>query len=77
MFTHLRGPILAAVLLLSLSLSGCATCQQHPVWCAVGTAVVVGSIAASVEHQHDQRRAPATICRNGTIGVPFNPACGR
>jgi hypothetical protein len=41
--------ILAFFPVLSLTaLSGCATCQQRPVWCAVGTAVVVGSIAATV-----------------------------
>lgn len=45
-----------AILLLTLCAAGCATCQQHPVWCAVGAAVVVGSIAASVERHHDQHR---------------------
>lgn len=44
-----------AILLLTLCATGCATCQQHPVWCAVGAAVVVGSIAASIEHHRDQR----------------------
>ena len=46
-------------LFLALSLSACATCQQHPVWCAVGTAVVVGSIAAAVaanSSDHDSTR---------------------
>jgi hypothetical protein len=31
-----------------LALGGCATCQNHPVYCAVGTALVVGSVAATV-----------------------------
>lgn len=38
----------------ALSLGGCATLERHPVWTAVGTAIIVGSIAASVQHHHDQ-----------------------
>jgi hypothetical protein len=30
-----------------LSISACATCQQHPVACAIGSAVIVGSL-----HEH-------------------------
>lgn len=53
--------------------AGCATCQQHPVWCAVGTAVIVGSVAAAVEHNHDQQHefacGPNQANRsNGVIG---------
>jgi uncharacterized lipoprotein YajG len=36
---------LAAALAL---LGGCATCQQHPVYCAVGSALIVGSVAATI-----------------------------
>lgn len=50
MFTNLHGPILAAVLLFSIS--GCAICQRHPVYCAVGSAIIVGSIAASIDRDH-------------------------
>lgn len=42
---------------LALLLSGCATCQNHPYVCAAGTAIVVGSIAASVQHHHDQTQS--------------------
>lgn len=59
-----------------LALSGCATLERHPVLTAVGTAIIVGSIAAMVEHQHDQRRPnPIDLCgpnapnrSNGVIG---------
>ena len=43
MFPNLLRPILAAIL--CLSLSGCATLERHPVLTAVGTALIVGSIA--------------------------------
>jgi hypothetical protein len=33
----------------ALLLTGCATCQNHPVFCAVGTAIIVGSVAATIE----------------------------
>lgn len=49
-----RSARISVLIAALISLSGCATCQQHPVWCAVGTVVVVGSIAASVEHHRDQ-----------------------
>lgn len=33
-----------------LALSGCATCQQHPVACGAATAFVAGSVALSMSH---------------------------
>jgi hypothetical protein len=55
-----------------ISISACATCQQHPVACAVGSAVIVGSIAVALEHHHDQQTHDRQIapsvgpeCRNG------------
>ena len=40
-------------------LGGCATCQNHPYVCAVGGAVIVGSVAATVAARegHDNRQA--------------------
>jgi hypothetical protein len=55
MFPNFHRPILAAVL--CLSLSACATLERHPVLTAIGTAIIVGSIAAIAEHHHDQRSA--------------------
>jgi hypothetical protein len=52
------------------ALSGCATCQQHPVWCAVGAAIVVGTAAAVIEHHHDQTHERQIAPNNG-----FNPLC--
>jgi hypothetical protein len=37
-----------------LALAGCATCQRHPVVCGAVVAIAAGSIAASVQHHHDQ-----------------------
>lgn len=48
-------------------LSGCATCQRHPVVCAVGFGLVAGSIAASQNHSSDDRHIP-------TPGVTCIPA---
>jgi hypothetical protein len=44
------------LLCLTLCSTGCATLERHPVWTAVGTAIIVGSIAASVQHHHDQQQ---------------------
>lgn len=43
----MKAHIAFAAVLLALAATGCATCQQHPVACGIGTAVLVGSIAAS------------------------------
>lgn len=51
-------PTLVAALLLALG--GCATCQQHPTACAIGGAIVVGSIAASYGRHDDQNRMGAS-----------------
>jgi hypothetical protein len=39
-------------LLISLSLSACATCETHKIACGVGAGILVTSIALSVNH-HD------------------------
>jgi hypothetical protein len=41
----------ATVLLLALVLSGCATCERHPIACAV----LVGCVVLSVPHIVDHR----------------------
>ena len=49
---------LTALLLAAAALSGCATCREHPVRCAVGV-LVVGAIAAHQLEDHDPiGRAP-------------------
>ena len=52
--------LVATLLTVVLALSGCATgrvlpdaCEQHPLACSIGAAVIVGSVAATVEaNQH-------------------------
>lgn len=68
-----------AVAVLCLSLGGCATLERHPVLTAVGTAIIVGSIAASVQHHHDQQHQVTfnPNCADGVIGSDRNPACAR
>jgi hypothetical protein len=44
----LKSLLLAAVLLVS----GCATCERHPVACTVAGAIVAGSVAATIEQHH-------------------------
>lgn len=64
---------IALILCIALT-GGCATLERHPVWTAVGTAIIVGSIAASVQHHHDQHQID--VCQkmepdgrqNGVIG---------
>ena len=53
-------------------LGGCATCDRHPVACTVATVIVVGSIAASVEHRHDE----LTMSRRPRHGGPDRPGPG-
>ncbi len=49
----------ALVLLALLALPGCATIERHPYATAFVSAVVVGSVAASVQHHHDQQHLEA------------------
>lgn len=45
-------PRILGVLLLCLSLGGCAVCERHPVACAAGVAVVGGAVAYGLTHRH-------------------------
>lgn len=44
-----NGLAILAILSTGLDLSGCATCDRHPVACTVGGAILVGSIATEVQ----------------------------
>lgn len=46
---------------LCLSLSGCATCREHPAVCSVAAAVVVGSVVATLDAH--ERASPPTAQR--------------
>jgi hypothetical protein len=52
-------------------IGGCATMERHPVWTAVGTAVIVGSIAATIEaNRGDHRQAAGPLCApNCAVGA--------
>jgi hypothetical protein len=58
-----------------LALGGCATCNQHPVWCAVGTAIVVGTVVAIAEQHSDQSTYRTVQRRFGYCTNPGNPLC--
>lgn len=49
----------AILLAAALAVSGCATCHEHPVWCAIGGGVIVGSIAATIEANRGDRHQSA------------------
>jgi hypothetical protein len=49
---------LISVLAVALSLSGCATCQHHPVACGLVGAVVVTSVGLTVNHYQDSGNSP-------------------
>lgn len=40
-----------------LALSGCATCERHPIACSAAGAIVVASVALSIGHSDDERGA--------------------
>jgi hypothetical protein len=64
----------SALIVLALVLSGCATCQEHPVACGVSAALIAGSIAASsLDHSGGGGAAPAG---RSTIGAPNCSAGG-
>lgn len=65
-------PALAAALLLALG--GCATCRQHPVACGIAGAVIVGSIAASVQHHHDQQHDSRTMSNTQPVNCAATPS---
>jgi hypothetical protein len=54
-----------------LALSGCATCQQHPIACSVGSAVIVGSAAAMIAAHRST--VPPTAGTTGTGAPGFHP----
>lgn len=67
----MRFPILIAAL---LALGGCATCQNHPIACTVATAIVAGSIAASLQQHDDQRRSAPSMSTTQPTPCQANPA---
>jgi hypothetical protein len=68
-WSALRAAWLASL----VALAGCATCRDHPVACGVVSAVMVGSIAATIvanEHAHHPGAPTRIVCNPGVT------ACG-
>ena len=64
------------LLIVVLSLSACATCERHPYVCAVGGAIVVGSIAYTLEmHSDRQNSAAVPIAARPSFCGPTGAAC--
>lgn len=61
----------ATALLLTLALTGCATCRNHPTACAAVTLIAAGSLALSAGHSHQHEQEV------GRIGPPLTPDCNR
>lgn len=68
--------ILLALCLMAI-VSGCATCREHPVACAIGSAIIIGSVAAAVDHHNGHHESFDPNCARGVIGSANNPACHR
>lgn len=64
---------IALLLALMLTLCGCATCRDHPTACAIGGALIAGSITASIlanDHHHHAAAPTRIACDPGVT------ACG-
>jgi hypothetical protein len=46
-------------LALMLSLTGCATCNQHPLACDIAGAIIIGSVAVAAAHGNFDRHHAA------------------
>lgn len=53
--------LLTSLVLLS-TLSGCATCREHPLACSMVGALVVGSVAATIASQHEHTSSAVDLC---------------
>ena len=60
MFTNNSRRLALLAVALSLTLQGCATCREHPAACAIVGAIVVGSVAATIENNRGGHRQPPT-----------------
>lgn len=65
---------LISALAVALSLSGCATCQQHKVACGVLAGVIVTSIAISVSHKDKGDPQPMHVPTPAGPDCAANPA---
>ena len=76
LFTRVRGANQMKnifLIALALSLSACATCQRYPVACAVGSAVIAGSVATTIA-ANDGRHSRAPMRHVSPPDCAVNPA---
>lgn len=52
-------------------MSGCATCQRHPVACTIATAIVVGSLAYEIDNLASKGHG-----HSSASGRTFTPSVG-
>jgi hypothetical protein len=78
-FLHFKERTLMKILTLLaalLSLSACATCERHPYVCATAGAIVVGSIAYTLEMHSDRHNsAAAPIATRPSFCGPTGASC--
>jgi hypothetical protein len=70
----MRRPLVIASAVIALS--GCATCREHPVFCAAATAVVVGSAVALAEAHHGGHSSPLPRCQQQPSALDCRPVMG-
>ncbi len=64
------------VIVSSLALSACATCRQYPTACAIGSAVVVGSVAATIAaHSNSRGHTPPHSSNTLPVNCGNGAAC--
>ena len=59
--------VLTSLIAVCALASGCATCGNHPVACSVASAVIIGSVAATVAANSSDRNQPQ---RNQVLDIP-------
>lgn len=64
---QVENSVLISAAITLFALTGCATCQKHPIACTVGAGLVAGSIVASSGHSNPDRHidTPSVNCDSG------------
>lgn len=68
---------IASLITVAFIASGCQTCQQHPVYCAIGSAIIVGSVVAIAEAHHHSDHRDVMPVRNISPRNSITPNFGR
>lgn len=65
---------LLIALIVSIALTGCMTCRDHPLACSIAGAIVVGSVAATVAANSSDRDHARSITAHYGACVPQGAA---